>query len=290
MGKSTISMAIFNSFLYVHQRVSINWHQTPFNKLNLSLRSPTTLERWWVLWTRPCVANACHRLGRVTLKLKDMGDLIVKHGDLMEFSLGTEWDFVGSKCDTKYVYVIYIYMRIRIYIYVCVYIYICMRIYIYTYIFMYDIMDPTRHLKNHGWIFVNHFYRWCSQNTPEDSLKWARIKKWETHHLGFSDRAGWVPHDSDSHFQWIWGCPATLKRWRLTPACGHRTWGIVSWARWSRWWTARWTFLSWRTMMDHGDPWTNGFGEKMRETYRTCPPDFSSKIVISWKLMIKIKT
>jgi len=72
-----------------------------------------------VLWTRPCVANACHRLGRVTLKLKDMGNLIVKNGDLMEFSLGIEWDFVGSKCDTKK----YVYVYIRIYIYIYVYAY-----------------------------------------------------------------------------------------------------------------------------------------------------------------------
>ena len=86
-----------------------------------------------MLWTRPCVANACHRLGRVTLKLKDMGNLIVKNGDLMEFSLGIEWDFVGSKCDTKK----------KVYVYIYTYIYVCIYIYVYAYNYIYIFLCMT---------------------------------------------------------------------------------------------------------------------------------------------------
>lgn len=145
---------------------------------------------------------------------------------------------------------------------------------------MYDIMEPTRHLKIHGWIFVNHFYRWCTQNTPEYSLKWARIKKWETHHLGFSDRAGWVPDDSDSHwFQWIWGYPKpkpvaldTAQR----AATGHEVsslghGGAGDGQRDGRSWA--------------GGPWGSmekGFGENMREKYGQCPPSYHPKYPKSW--------
>lgn len=89
-------------------------------------------------------------------------------------------------------------------------------------------------------------------------------------HLGFSDRAGWVPDDSDSHwFQWIWGYPKpklvaldTAQR----AATGHEVsslghGGAGDGQRDGRSWA--------------GGPWGSmekGFGEKMREKYGQCPP------------------
>ena len=149
---------------------------------------------------------------------------------------------------------------------------------------MYDIMEPTRPLKNHGWIFVNHFYRWCTQNTPEYSLKWARIKKWE--------RIIWVFLIVQDGFQMIptvigsngFGATLNLNWWRLTPPSvrpqdmRYRLLGTVEQVMDSE--------MDVPELEDHGDPWRKDLGKKWGKNMDNAPL-LSSKIVTCWKLMMK---
>ena len=100
MGKSTISMAIFHCFLYVHQRVC-----------RTIVRGPSTLPTVSVF--------SCP--GRLTLWYKTSAKISKDRGKNSK-----EWVNILSSilsCILSYIY-IYIYIILHVYYYKCIYIYI----------------------------------------------------------------------------------------------------------------------------------------------------------------------